>query len=359
MAANNSLLLIPDISGFTDFVHNTEISHAQHIISELLEILIDANTNNLELAEIEGDALFYYKHESILPFNDLLDQIKRFYLAFHHHLSLYENRRICQCGACTAAADLNLKFVVHIGAFEFIEVKGRRKPIGSSVIAVHRLLKNKVPSDEYVILTDDYLQQTNTKLGSAWTISSEIYEHLGEIKYHFKDIHDYKNELEGLPEIVADSLTRPLSIEFDTEVNRHVLDVYELLTNFNYRRMWNSGLDALIYDETKLNQVGVKHTCVIDGKHIDFESIKSKKGEGQWIYGEQTEDIPFMKRVFTYNILKANSPESTTITVKAQFETQNLLGKLMFPIIKRQFAKGVQASFQRLKKLAESSDSPI
>ncbi|MGD9329449.1 MAG: hypothetical protein PVH48_10815, partial [Cyclobacteriaceae bacterium] len=31
-----SLILIPDISGFTEFVNNTEITHSQHIISEYL-----------------------------------------------------------------------------------------------------------------------------------------------------------------------------------------------------------------------------------------------------------------------------------------------------------------------------------
>lgn len=56
-----SLLFIPDISGFTQFVKTTEIEHSQHVIAELLEVLIDANSLNLELAEIEGDALFFIK----------------------------------------------------------------------------------------------------------------------------------------------------------------------------------------------------------------------------------------------------------------------------------------------------------
>lgn len=57
----NDLLFILDISGFTEFVHYTEISHSKHIVSELLELLIDENSIGLELAEIEGNALFFYK----------------------------------------------------------------------------------------------------------------------------------------------------------------------------------------------------------------------------------------------------------------------------------------------------------
>lgn len=64
-----SLLFIPDISGFTKFVQTTEVEHSQHVIAELLEVLIEANTLNLELAEIEGDALFFYK-EAEMPLMD-------------------------------------------------------------------------------------------------------------------------------------------------------------------------------------------------------------------------------------------------------------------------------------------------
>ena len=38
---NKGLLFIPDITGFTEFVTNIELTHSRHIIQELLEILID------------------------------------------------------------------------------------------------------------------------------------------------------------------------------------------------------------------------------------------------------------------------------------------------------------------------------
>ena len=53
---NKGLLFIPDISGFTQFVNETEIDHSRLIIQELLEILINANEIGLEISEIEGDA---------------------------------------------------------------------------------------------------------------------------------------------------------------------------------------------------------------------------------------------------------------------------------------------------------------
>ena len=58
---NKGLLFIPDISGFTRFVNETEIEHSRLIIQELLEILINANQIGLEVSEIEGDAILFYK----------------------------------------------------------------------------------------------------------------------------------------------------------------------------------------------------------------------------------------------------------------------------------------------------------
>lgn len=77
---NSSLLFLPDISGFTEFVQTTEVEHSQHVISELLEILIDANTENLQLVEIEGDALFFYKEKEIPSLEKLLVQVEHMFV---------------------------------------------------------------------------------------------------------------------------------------------------------------------------------------------------------------------------------------------------------------------------------------
>ena len=55
------MLFIPDISGFTRFVNEVEIEHSRFIIQQLLEVLIKANEVGLEISEIEGDAILFYK----------------------------------------------------------------------------------------------------------------------------------------------------------------------------------------------------------------------------------------------------------------------------------------------------------
>ena len=56
---NRGLLFIPDISGFTRFINQTDIEHSRLIIQELLEVLINANQIGLEVSEIEGDAILF------------------------------------------------------------------------------------------------------------------------------------------------------------------------------------------------------------------------------------------------------------------------------------------------------------
>src|SRR5210317_526358 len=96
--AQPALIFIPDISGFTQFVSETELNHSQHIITELLEALIGANQTGLEISEIEGDAILYYRFGEAPSAQELLDQVQKMFVHFHEHIARYENRRICQCG---------------------------------------------------------------------------------------------------------------------------------------------------------------------------------------------------------------------------------------------------------------------
>src|SRR5881398_2453251 len=87
-----ALLFMPDISGFTEFVNNTEIIHAQNIIQEVLELLIDSNQLKLEIGEIEGDAIFLYRLGSPPSLEELLQQVAVMFTRFHNHLRQYDQQ---------------------------------------------------------------------------------------------------------------------------------------------------------------------------------------------------------------------------------------------------------------------------
>src|SRR5687768_14273394 len=130
---NRGLLFIPDISGFTRFVTETEIEHSRLIIQELLEILINANQIGLEVSEIEGDAILFYKFGKAPELKELYNQVEKMFCAFHRNLIAYENRRFCQCTACMSAIQLTLKVITHYGEFTDYQVKSFRKLIGKDI----------------------------------------------------------------------------------------------------------------------------------------------------------------------------------------------------------------------------------
>lgn len=187
-----SLLLMPDISGFTAFVHATELEHSQQIISGLLETLIAADRLDLSVAEVEGDAVLFYKEGQVPPPERILYQARRMFGAFHAWVADYQRTCHCTCAACQAVGQLTLKVVAHAGPLGFTTVRQQRKPFGSAVITLHRLLKNDVPSHEYLLLTDDLLG-TGRPAARTWAgaqTGSARYDGLGEVGYLHLSLRD-------------------------------------------------------------------------------------------------------------------------------------------------------------------------
>src|SRR6266571_2089943 len=98
-----ALLFMPDISGFTQFVNDNEIMHSQQIVQELLETLVECNQLGLQVGEIEGDAIFFYKLGDKPDMPALLKQVETMFTTFHQHLKLYDQQRVCLCKACESA----------------------------------------------------------------------------------------------------------------------------------------------------------------------------------------------------------------------------------------------------------------
>ena len=74
---NAGLIFIPDISGFTRFVNETEIEHSRFIIEDLLETIINSNQLGLQISEIEGDAILFYKFGDPPGVQQLVDQVEK------------------------------------------------------------------------------------------------------------------------------------------------------------------------------------------------------------------------------------------------------------------------------------------
>ena len=346
---------MPDISGFTSFVQNTEIEHSQHIIAELLELLIDQNNIDLQLAELEGDALFYFKHEEVPAPASLLAQAKQMYQAFHKHLSYYESHRICQCGACRTAEKLELKFVVHGGKFDFIKVKDTVKPYGPDVIKAHRLMKNNVQVDEYVLFSEDLTRIWKNDGHSIpdeqnW-LDQSVQMDMGTVKYQYLVIDEWKSNLHEVP---APNLEDPAMKIMDLQlgIEAKPARLFEILSNLKYRSQWNDGIDNIEYDPDKVNRAGTKHVCVIGNNHIEFETIKSNQDPELLVYGERTGAFPGFEFVDSYFIMTPDN-NTTHLELKLLGKPKNIFAKLLRPLISMKVKKQFYFQLKQLKKLAE------
>ncbi|MEM7105144.1 MAG: DUF2652 domain-containing protein [Bacteroidota bacterium] len=361
VADNKSLIFIPDISGFTRFISDTEINHSRHIISELLEVVIDANDTGMTVAEIEGDAVLFYQENSRLTIEEVLSQVKKMFISFHEHLKLYESRRICECGACTTAVNLAIKFVVHFAEFGMIEVKHFRKPYGFEVVRAHRLLKNNINNKEYLLITDDSLHQPERQLESKshlnWfkpETASINYDNFGDTAYHFsllKDLHSEVNE--PAPVELFEKSDTPItgSIFINGDINM----VFEALSNFELRSKWQKGVTGMLYDHNKVNRIGTQHTCLIGRNQFKIETVSSGTDDGHIrTIAEKTNNVPLgmVKELISYFALEERD-EGTHVQFEIHYKPQSFPRAFMAKIFRNQFEKSVPGFLNDLKSFCE------
>lgn len=348
-----SLLFIPDISGFTKFVQTTEVEHSLHVIAELLEVLIEANTQNLELAEIEGDALFFYKEAEIPSQEKLLAQIETMFTAFYSHLKLLEKNRLCPCNACASAAKLQLKIVAHCGELQFIEVQGNRKPFGQQVIEAHRLLKNSIDSDNYALISKEL----------SSTIELPIYYHSKIYMFkEGKDVYDDKevdyifslidrdrlnlNSFDTGKKITIDS---PPQLTFEKEFSISATTLLEYITNYTYRHYWVKGVDKFEYNEKEVTRIGTEHLCVLNGKHLNFVAVTKDVEPNQYVYGEMTTNAPPVDKAYQFYIITPISETSCRLRIESYWEVRSVLKKIaMVLFVKRILRKNTENAINGL-----------
>ena len=160
MRLTHAFLVIVDISGYTAFIHErqTSLLHAEQIITELMESVIDIAAHPLNVNKLEGDAALMYAETApgdLAAGRDVLAQVKAFFPVFAACLGKQRAERGgCGCDACGNIDKLRLKAFVHVGELAMKKVAQFEELAGEPVIYVHRLLKNHVARREYVLLSE-------------------------------------------------------------------------------------------------------------------------------------------------------------------------------------------------------------
>lgn len=163
--SKKGLVFIPDISGFTELVRSTDMVTGKAITYQLLSAIISQNKLDLEIAEIEGDAVLFFKWQAIPDVDELKQQFKLMKNAFDKAKAKLE---IQYCLSLT----LELKAIAHYGMMTRFCLGGFTKLYGEVIIEAHRLLKNNVPECSYLLITDELYAAS---VSAAATVSKSIH----------------------------------------------------------------------------------------------------------------------------------------------------------------------------------------
>ena len=190
--AQQGYLALADISGYTAYLAGVELTHAHEILTELLELIVGQFKSVLTITKLEGDAVFAYALAAKVSRGEtLLELVEATYVAFRDRVEAIRRRTTCECNACRNIPSLDLKFIVHFGAFMTQTVAGIRELVGTDVNLAHRLLKNHVTEATgwraYALFTEKSLANmcvhpTELRAGA------ETYD-LGDVRTHSLNLH--------------------------------------------------------------------------------------------------------------------------------------------------------------------------
>ncbi|MBU1276261.1 MAG: DUF2652 domain-containing protein [Proteobacteria bacterium] len=183
------ILIIADISGFTRLVAASKMTllHSQYIVTELLEAVIAQVDIPMQVMEVEGDAVFLCtpKQPPDMSWDELRQiigaKLLAFMEAFSAKLAQLIESNTCHCQACDHMARLKLKIIVHSGEVTFRSVAGFKGVHGPDVIIAHRLLKNSVDADEYILFSEAAWQDLALPAEVEAVRTVERYDDIGDV----------------------------------------------------------------------------------------------------------------------------------------------------------------------------------
>jgi hypothetical protein len=194
MESGRALLLIADISGYTEYMgsHRMSLAHAEATTARLLDKVIDA-ASDFDLIEIEGDAAFLYRPAAALDGDAALAAATQAAASMHRAFHVERQHvvtNLCPCNFCAQADNLKLKFVAHIGEVATQTIRQRSNLVGFDVIFVHRLLKNRVQVPEYVLLSEELYRSSEAASPYPAQEVSDDLEGIGPVRTYVLGVDD-------------------------------------------------------------------------------------------------------------------------------------------------------------------------
>jgi uncharacterized protein YndB with AHSA1/START domain len=267
--------VIADISGYTKFLAASEIDHAQDIIADFMDTVVNSLRPPFRLAKFEGDAAFVYAVSEKVDGSQVQDAIESAYFKFRRRLRDVKQASACECKACSAMSDLDFKFVVHHGEMVKQRMGGREELAGRDVILVHRLLKNavseKVGRRAYALYSDACIQVMGIEPAAQGLIEyHETIDIIGDVKLWLRDLEAAWQAENARTRVEVTPAEAYVTWEFDIAAPRQA--VWEHFTvPGQWQKWWPA--DAIIEHSGKGRRgVGTKNHCM-HGKDAIIEEV--------------------------------------------------------------------------------------
>ncbi len=232
------LIFIPDMSGFTNFVKSTDINLGVSITSDMLHNIIENNPFDMNLSEIEGDAILFYKIGQPFPLKEIINGFTNMYEAFDARFRKWKLRYRID-------ADLSLKLIVHYGDIIVYDIKGFKKLYGETVIESHNLLKNGNGISDYILITEDYVKALHQNISDLLFVDHEyttshaqLYSADKRIAYYF---FSTLKKVSALPGTVINKFKRKAYLSFDSASGHKGSNTNrDRIREYNYKLQENS-----------------------------------------------------------------------------------------------------------------------
>ena len=248
-------LLIADITGYTQYLSESELEHAQDTLTAILKLLVENTRSPLVISRLAGDAVISYGlREDFFKGQTFIEKIEDTYVTFRKTLERLVLNNTCRCNACANISNLDLKFFVHYGTFGIQRISDHDELVGNDINLLHRLLKNNLIEETgfraYALYTEAAIRQLDVEdLGHSMTPHKEAYEHLGEVRLLVQDMHP-----------VWERKRATTAVAFPSD---RILDRAEVYVDMPRERLW----DYLTQPEYRNTLFGTTRIEITNRKH--------------------------------------------------------------------------------------------
>ncbi|MGA9191225.1 MAG: DUF2652 domain-containing protein [Anaerolineales bacterium] len=214
-------LVLADITGFTAYLSEAELDHANAILGELTERIIAHLTPLMILVEVEGDAVYgHLPAERVDRGETLVELFEATYVAFRDQVTGVRRRTTCDCNACRSLPMLDLKIICHYGDYALQTVANRSKPLGSDVNLAHRLLKNHVTMTTgwraYILFTEPAFEKLDLPPAMFQRDVDDAQE-FGEVVTYCLDLNARYQEIVAARKVVVEADQSDFSMEQEVD----------------------------------------------------------------------------------------------------------------------------------------------